>query len=255
MSARCRLVALHGFLGRASDWDALGPLFPDATMAAVDLWAMLASPGAADWASVGRALDGALAEATGGDAAGPVFVIGYSFGARLALSSRLLAAPGSPVRGCCFVSCNPGYEEDDDGARATRRASDETWARRILEWPEPEIWRAWDAQPVFQGSGPPLPRLGLPAPRAVLATALRRFSLGAQPDFRPRLHAWPSPVLWITGALDTKFTALARELASGGVPATYMTCDGAGHRVPWDNPASFGHAVRTWMAQVMETSR
>jgi pimeloyl-ACP methyl ester carboxylesterase len=62
-------------------------------------------------------------------------------------------------------------------------------------------------------------------------------------------------VLWITGALDTKFTALARELASGGVPVTYMTCDGAGHRVPWDNPASFGHAVRTWMAQVMETSR
>jgi pimeloyl-ACP methyl ester carboxylesterase len=100
-----------------------------------------------------------------------------------------------------------------------------------------------------------LPRLELPAPRDVLAAAMRRFSLGEQSDCRPRLHVWPSPVLWITGALDTKFSAIAQDLASFGVPATFVSCDAAGHRVPWDNPAAFADAVRTWMAQVMETSR
>ena len=165
MSARYRLVAIHGFLGRATDWNVLGPLFPDAEMSAVDLWSLLASPDAADWTSVGRALDRALVEAAGRYATDPVFVIGYSFGARLALSSGLLAAPGSPVRGCCLVSCNPGFPEEDKKARATRQASDETWARRILDWPEPEIWRAWDAQPVFEGSRPPAPRQGLPVSR------------------------------------------------------------------------------------------
>jgi 2-succinyl-6-hydroxy-2,4-cyclohexadiene-1-carboxylate synthase len=255
VTARYRLVALHGFLGRASDWDALGEWFPDATITALDLWSLVASRDAVDWPSVGRALDRALVEAAGRYGAEPVFVVGYSFGARLALSSGLLAAPGSPVRGCCFVSCNPGIPEENDGARAERTVSDDTWARRILDWPEPDIWRAWDAQPVFRGSQPFSPREGLPAPRAVLAMALRRLSLGAQPDFRARLEAWPSPVLWITGAHDSKFSALARELASAGVPATFMRCAAAGHRVPWDNPAAFAHAVRTWMAQVMEMSR
>ena len=35
MTARYRLVALHGFLGRASDWDSLGEWFPDATITAL----------------------------------------------------------------------------------------------------------------------------------------------------------------------------------------------------------------------------
>jgi 2-succinyl-6-hydroxy-2,4-cyclohexadiene-1-carboxylate synthase len=246
---------LHGFLGRASDWDGLGEWFPGASMTTVDLWPTLAAPDVADWPSMARALDRALAQATTGGDAGPVFVVGYSFGARLALSSGLLAAPGSPVQGCCFVSCNPGFPEEDVAARAARQAADETWARRLLEWPEPEIWREWDAQMVFGGSPPPSRRLDLPAARAVLAGALRRFSLAGQPDFRPRLRAWPSPVLWITGALDTKFSALAKDLSSAGVPAAFVACEAAGHRVPWDNPAAFAHAVRAWMAQVMETSR
>lgn len=255
MSARSRLVLIHGFLGRASDWDALGGLFPDSTITALDLWPLLASPEPPDWPSMGRALDGALVEAARGDTVEPLFVVGYSFGARLMLSSGLLSERGSPVRGCGFVSCNPGFPDEDRGVRATRQASDDTWARRILEWPERKIWREWDAQQVFQGSRPFGPRTGLPAPRTTLALALRRFSLGAQPDFRPRLRRWPSPPLWITGAFDTKFTAIARDLASAGVTASFVTCDAAGHRVPWDNPSAFAHAVRTWMAQLMETSR
>ena len=255
MTGSCHVVALHGFLGRASDWEAVGGWIPEASVTALDLWPLLAEPCVNDWASMSRALDRALARAMGGERAGPTFVAAYSFGARLALSSAMLAGAGSPVDGCCFVSCNPGLPEGDTAARAARRAADETWARRILEWPEADIWREWDAQPVFAGSARPSPRRELPASRAVLADALGRFSLAGQPDFRPRLRAWPSPLLWLTGARDDKFSALARELSSAGVPASFVTCEDAGHRVPWDNPSAFADAVRTWMAQVMEKRR
>ena len=166
-----RLVALHGFLGRASDWDGLAGHLPGVSLHALDLWKVLGESGAHDWETAASALDAALAAVavqTEGPAAVPAasaaatrdmarsaFVVGYSLGARLALGSRLLSSPGSPARGCCFVSCNPGLADADVASRRARRVSDAAWARRILEEPEDTLWQAWDAQPVFAGSARP----------------------------------------------------------------------------------------------------
>jgi 2-succinyl-6-hydroxy-2,4-cyclohexadiene-1-carboxylate synthase len=249
-----RLVALHGFLGRASDWTGLAEWLPETSVAAIDLWAMLDRPGVDGWASMSRVMDETLADALGGDDRRPAFLVAYSFGARLALSSALASAGGTALRGACLVSCNPGLADDDVAARAARRASDDRWAERILTWPESEIWRAWDAQPVFAGAGHVPPRGALPASRDTLARALTRFSLAGQPDFRPRLRSWRGPVLWVTGARDAKFAAMARGLADAGMPSAFVTCEDAGHRVPWDNPPAFAGALRTWMTQVMEAA-
>jgi 2-succinyl-6-hydroxy-2,4-cyclohexadiene-1-carboxylate synthase len=200
-----------------------------------------------------RAMDRALTDVLRGDDRRPAFLIAYSFGARLALSSTRLASLASPLRGSCFVSCNPGLPDGDRPAREERRASDEAWAERILAWPEDEIWREWDAQPVFSGTRRPFSRDGLPASRDALARALRLFSLAGQPDYRSRLRAWRGPVLWLTGERDARFSAMARELSAAGIPAAFVTCEDAGHRMPWDNPSAFSHAVRTWIARVMET--
>ena len=254
MTAPVRLLALHGFLGQASDWDGLAEWFPEASVTALDIWPVLDRPGVDDWASLGGALDDALLGAVAGDDR-PAFVVAYSFGARLALASALLASGASPLRGACFVSCNPGLAGDDRPARDERRESDEAWAHRILAWPEAEVWRAWDAQPVFEGGRHVGPRGALPASRDTMARALSRFSLAGQPDFLPRLRAWSGPLLWLTGERDAKFTAIARALAEEGLPATFFTCEDAGHRVPWDNPSAFARAVRTWMTRVMETPR
>ncbi len=201
-----------------------------------------------------RVVDETLADALGGDDRRPAFLVAYSFGARLALSSALASAGGTALRGTCLVSCNPGLADGDVAARAERRASDERWAERILRWPESEIWRAWDAQPVFAGAGHVPPRGALPASREALARALTRFSLAGQPDFRPRLRSWREPMLWVTGARDAKFTAMARGLADAGMPSAFVTCEDAGHRVPWDNPPAFARALRTWTTQVMEAA-
>ena len=253
MTAGFRLLAVHGFLGRPSDWDGLAASLPEAAVSAIDLWAMLGRPEVTDWSSMSTALDATLVDALGADDRRPAFLIAYSFGARLALSSALASGRGRVIRGVCLVSCNPGLADDDATARDERRAADAAWAGRILTSPESEIWRAWDAQPVFAGLGQAPPREGLPASRETLARALTRFSLAGQPDFRPRLRAWSAPLLWVTGARDAKFAGIARELAEGGVPAAFVTCAEAGHRVPWENPSAFAGALRAWMTQVMET--
>lgn len=265
------LLAVHGFLGQATDWDGLAERLPGVSLGALDLWTVLADHGVRDWASAVAAVDVALQQETerlfhpsarragaGGatpDAGvGPVFVVGYSLGARLVLGSHWLAG-AAPVRGCCLVSCNPGLADADESGREERRLADETWARRILDEPEHAFWRAWDAQPVFAGSLPPAPRSVLPAPRVELARALTACSLGVQPDLRARLRACPVPVLWVTGSRDTKFSAIARELRGAGTAARFDSCPTAGHRVPWDDGEWFAGVLRGWMSQVMENER
>lgn len=249
-AARYRLVGLHGFLGTASDWDALGAWFPDAAWEAVDLWPLFADRAVSDWPSIGLALQAHLERLVASDGR-PAFLLGYSFGARLALAIPDLGAARSPFAGTCLVSCNPGLTGGDDSARAARRAADEAWARRLVDEPVGRIWKAWDAQPIFAGTGVPRRSEVLPAPRVTLARAMRIASLASQPDWRPALRAWSRPLLWVSGERDAKFRAVASALHAEGTPATFVVCENAGHRAPWDNPGAFSAALRTWINGVL----
>jgi len=261
-----RVIALHGFLGHPASWDVLMPLLPGTQVDAVNLWTLLEESGARDWDAVGRALDAHLREtinaggrpgAEGGSedagAGRPTVLVAYSFGARLALASDLLAKGDAALTGVCLVSCNPGLPEGDTAARAARREADERWSRLLRDAPEDDIWRAWDAQPVLAAGQSARPvgavsrPAGLPAARDTLGRAMRAFSLAGQPDFRPRLSRWATPLLWVTGEADTKFGALADELARAGIPATFVRCPGAGHRVPWDNCEGFASILTSWL--------
>lgn len=251
MTRRYNLIAVHGFLGSGADWDALGAETPDASWSPIDAWRLFSDAKVADWTSIGAAVEAEIrALAAASDV--PSFVVGYSFGARLLLGVDRLGHPGLlPVAGTCLVSCHPGLAEEDDGARAERRAADEAWAARFIEDPVVRVWKEWDAQPVFAGSAVPKREPHLPAPRVTLARAMRVASLASQPDRRPALRSWSAPLLWLTGARDPKFGALAASLAASGVPATFATVDHAGHRAPWDNPVAFARLLGAWADGVL----
>ena len=266
------MIALHGFLGRPADWDVLRPLLPGVHLQAIDLWRWFEQGGARDWERAGRALGecltgdgdqggGAGAEDVAAgvpgasrDVASAKVLLAYSFGARLALASVAGGGGGSAFDGVCLVSCNPGLAEEDREGRAARRDSDEAWARLLLEAPEEEIWRKWDAQPVLAAGSPAHVNrrvsATLPAERQTLAHALRAFSLAGQPDFTPRLRRWTTPLLWVTGSADAKFTSMAETLAGESVPASFAVCPGAGHRVPWDAPEAFSAIFLSWLQQL-----
>lgn len=247
---RYQVIALHGFLGSASDWEALRPVCPEARLDALDLWTIFSDARVSDWTSIGTALDARLRAAIA-DARLPAFVVAYSLGARLALAVPGLGAAASPFAGTCLVSCQPGLPEDDDGARAARRASDAEWAQRFIDQPVHRIWKEWDAQPVFAGSAVPRRDPHLPAPRVTVARTMRVSSLSSQPDRRPLLRAWQTPLLWVTGERDAKFRTVAASLAAERVPARFVTVEHAGHRVPWDNPEAFGRALGEWIDQTL----
>jgi 2-succinyl-6-hydroxy-2,4-cyclohexadiene-1-carboxylate synthase len=243
---RYRIVALHGFLGSAADWDPLREALPDAAWDAVDVWELFSSPRVADWPAVGAALESRLRAPVTGQAL-PSFIVGYSLGARLVLSLPGIARAASGVAGTCLVSCHPGLPDEDDGARAERRESDERWAQRFIDAPVGQVWKAWDAQPVFAGTAVPPREDRLPAPRVTLARAMRVASLASQPDRRPLLRQWERPLLWVCGERDAKFRAIARSLEQEGVRARFFTCERAGHRVPWDNPGLFTRTLGQWI--------
>jgi 2-succinyl-6-hydroxy-2,4-cyclohexadiene-1-carboxylate synthase len=252
-TSRYRVIALHGFLGAASDWDAFRTTSREARWDALDLWGLFSEVRVSDWESIGTTLSARLRECIGDDPL-PAFLVGYSLGARLALSVPGLGSADSPVAGVCLVSCNPGLPLEDDGARLARKAADDAWAQKMIDAPVAQIWKAWDAQPVFAGSAVPRREPRLPGPRVTLARAMRLASLGTQPDRRPVLRAWQRPLLWVTGERDAKFRAIAASLAAD-VPARFVTLEHAGHRAPWDNPAAFGDALGRWIDDALATGR
>lgn len=254
-----RVIALHGFLGRPSDWDALRAAMPWAEFDPLDVWSLAGGPLAGPpWTEIDRVLEREIRERASREPLTPTVVLGYSFGARLTLSVGALALGTLPVAGVCLVSCHPGLAEDDLDARARRRVEDEAWARRFETDAEAAIRQAWDAQPVLAAGAeiidrevpPSAATWTLPAPRGRVAVAMRRFSLAGQPDFSIRLQRWQTPLLWVTGDNDWKFGDLAIWLRDNGARGEFASCPLAGHRVPWDNPEGFTAIVRRWLAGV-----
>lgn len=223
--------ALHGAVGHFDVWKPLAaslsiPVRP------LDLWRLFdrTSPSLAE---AGRLI---AARASPGD-----LLLGYSMGGRLALHA-LLADP-TKWQAAIIVGAHPGLTE----GHAARREADEQWAERALH-----DWRSFLKQWNRQGLlATPSGRWGAPdqlpqAPRSeqrAVAQSFRSWSLGTQANLRPELPKISCPVLWLTGELDPKFTALAAEATSLLPRGRHQILPGCGHRLPWEEPLLFQNAV------------
>lgn len=229
------LFFLHGFFGRACDWNELPwpeAIRPDELVAG-DLWRSfdeLDPMNLADW---GQRL--ALPEP-------PLIAIGYSLGGRL-LAHALLARP-ERFAACVFVSCHPGLPAIE---REARRQADRVWSDRLMTEAWPTLIADWNRQPVFSHSRPrALSESDFS--RAILSRVMERMSLGQQEELAPRLCNSPVPQLWLAGEQDERFARLCAELASFGM-ATRLVPE-AGHRVPWDEPDKFTQIVAHYMLEL-----
>ena len=239
------VVLLHGFGGASSLWEPCAQAWsPRRTVVAFDL------PGHVMSAMPDYAFDRqveSIALALRAVTAGPVHLVGYSMGARLALALAL-SAPAC-VASLVLDGCHPGIRGIDE--RLARRRLDEQWARLLESDPIEEFSRRWDAQPVFAAgdSASLRDRLGETRRRhnpTLLAGSMRGAGLAAQPDLWLHLTRLTMPVLWLSGAADTKFGALADEavrLVPQGIRHSFPN---TGHRAHLDTPQVYARVVENF---------
>ena len=210
------LLLLHGFTGNRSTFAHLRErLTPSAEVVVVDLPGHGESPfpHGTTFASTLRALRALL------DALGlpQVDVAGYSLGARVALG--LAVEEGARVRRLVLESGSPGLRRRRD--RGERRRQDEALAVRLESTGVPAFVERWEALPLFAGvrALPGEVQQALRARRLAgsaqgLALSLRRLGLGSHQAIGRPFPATRTPTLLLSGARDTKFTAVARRMAA-----------------------------------------
>jgi len=224
------IIALHGNLGSADDWERL----EIEGMVAVDLWAF------SDLSLEEFAMF--LTEEVRPAGERPV-IAGYSLGGRLALQA--MSEFPDAWGGAVILSAHPGL--DDEEAKEKRRDADEIWARkaRALHWPD--FLELWNSQPVLANSPASERQLGLEDRRDAIAMAFEYWSLGTQDDLREPLKEFDQPVLWITGAKDEKFHRFGEEMSEVFSNFEHIDLPEHGHRV-LDPLAAV--KIRDWLAHL-----
>ena len=177
-----------------------------------------------------------------------VVPIGYSMGGRIVLHRAL----AEPDRWLALVLVGVSAGVDDP---PSRRAADEELAAWIEAHPIEEVVERWEAQPVFATQSPDLvaaQRAGrLSHEPADLATTLRAYGQGAMPVVWDRLPELEVPVLCVAGALDEKYVAAGRRMASLLPHGTLRTIPGAGHAPQLEDPDAVATVLREFLNECL----
>lgn len=223
--------ALHGFLGKPSDWDqhqfdypvVAHPLSCNATMS--------------EWA---QHFNDAVSKESG-----KRVLLGYSLGGRLALHA-LLQQPNL-WDAAILISTHTGLSTPEE--ILARHSADSKWAKRF----EGETWstltRDWNAQVIF-ARDPGIPRFERDYCRQDLAKILRQWSLAQQDNLLPKLAELQVPTLFVAGQQDPKFTHIAKACGLTHPKSKIWIAPEAGHRVPWQQPALFEREVRNFFRSI-----
>ena len=241
------VVFLHGFLGAPRIWDEFA-LVPEAKRP----W--LPGHGTSPFIT-GSTFDDALMHwverARLFSSERKSWLVGYSLGARIALSMALRWP--ECVEGLVLVGVDPGLESDSE--RASRLTWDHEQATLAERRGLPDFVRSWELLPLFatQASLPqPIldrqreTRLG--HTEAGIAWSLRTFGLGAMPSRWRDLSKLGMPVHLVTGKHDVKFGTVAERMVKMIPNANHRRLAG-GHNVILEDPRQFAEAIREIVGQ------
>ena len=252
------LLLLHGFTGSSVSWEGIARRLERRSIA-VDLIGHGRTDAPADPAryAMDRAAEdlALLIEQLG---CGPVHLLGYSMGGRLAL--YLALAYPALTKSLILESASPGLDEPND--RAERRAADERRADSIDATDLTAFVDHWEGIPLFSSQSrlPGETRASLRGQRLSnrpvgLANSLRSMGTGAQPSLWPKLCDLRAPTLLIAGALDEKFRRLNEMMQQCILDARLRVVDDAGHTVHLEQPGEFAQIVNATIDRFDAMSR
>lgn len=232
---RAGLLFLHGFTGSAASWSAIAEPIPGER--AVLAPALVGHGDAVDVAA--QSFEGEVDRIAYLAAGRPWHVVGYSLGGRLAIG--LLVRHPELCVSAVLIGAQPGLRTEEE--RRARRAADERWCAILAERGLSAFVSEWESQPLF-ASQLELPAAVLAAQRAErlnqsaagLVRSLRTTGLGVMPSYSESLRNVRAPVSLVAGERDTKFTAIAGDMAAILPNAAVEVVAGAGHNVVLERP-------------------
>ncbi|WP_394830840.1 2-succinyl-6-hydroxy-2,4-cyclohexadiene-1-carboxylate synthase [Pendulispora rubella] len=247
MSSRAPLLLLHGFAGGPFAWDrVVTSLHPDRRVLRPALLGhdveSTAALGAAGFEGEVERMAELVRQADWQD----VHVCGYSLGGRVALG--LLVQHPELFARATVIGAHPGLATERE--RSERLASDARWIALLRQRGCEAFLEAWEAQPLF-ASQQRLPEELRDAQRAArrlhsvngLASAMDHLGLARMPNYGERLGEIRIPVTLMVGEEDTKFRAVAGDMASRMADVRLEIVPGAGHNVVLENPAAVARVL------------
>lgn len=258
------VLLLHGFMGSRHDWVAVtGALSRTHRCLAVDLPGHGVTGDSRDpalWtpdgcvAAIARILATANSSTDSGVAGSHrgtsgAAVVGYSLGGRLALQLAI-EHPGVVAR-AVIISAAPGIAEEP--GRRARRAEDEHRAGRLETQGLEPFLEDWYRQPLFAtlreypGFAAVLERRRRNDP-LLLARSLRTMGTGSQRSLWGDLAGLRTPLLFLAGECDPKFTALAYDAVALCPRAEMVILRGRGHALVEEDPESVLNEVAGFLS-------
>ena len=232
------LVLLHGFTNTGASWQPVISGLGERYRAIAPDIRGHASAGAAEPVTLSAVIDDVAALTPK-----PFALVGYSQGGRIALHVAL-ALPHRVTR-LVLIGGSPGLS--DEAERAQRRLADERLAERIESLTIDDFARQWAQTPILADIPPDIAAVShadrLQSTPQGLASALRNLGTAALPSVWERLPSLQMPTTLLAGERDTKFTALAHEMARCIPRATVTIVPGAGHAVHLERPDAVVEAL------------
>lgn len=250
------IVLVHGFAQSARSWETVAEkLAVTRDVYAIDLvgFGKSAKPNSPSAYSL-QAMGGVLVDFLRDLREGPL-VVGYSLGGRVALSALLQTGAETfawlAFGGLVLESAGLGMTSEVDRAAAATR--DAATASRLREMPLADFMTYWENLPLFD-SQKQLPESARRTVREgrlandpeALAKSVEQAGQHAMPDRADvlaeleKLAQKGTPVRYVAGALDQKYTALAAELPAGVQTTIFPN---VGHNVHLEAPEAFAQFI------------
>lgn len=184
-------------------------------------------------------------------------LVGYSMGGRVALSAAV-ACPKRVASVVC-LGASPGIADQIE--RSERREADEALAASILSNGVEQFVDSWLAQPLFASLASRLSPADLRTSRQQrlantaegLAFSLRSIGTGSMKPLHDALADAEFPCLWMAGAEDAKFAAIAEEMSATMPNGRCALVSDAGHSVHLESPAATMSAINGFLSEHSET--
>ena len=242
------IVMLHGFTGSTKTWEQVASMLPQYRIIAIDCIGHGQTESPNDYTIYQMEHQLAVLEEVFEALQLTTFtLIGYSMGGRIALSYAI-KYPGR-VQTLMLESASPGLRTEQE--RRVRKEADEALANNIQLNGIASFVDMWENIPLF-ASQKRLPEHiqqsireeRLQQNEQGLASSLRGIGTGVMPPMWDQLHTLSMPVTLITGALDTKFVDIAREMTIFIQKVRHLIVNDVGHAIHVENSTEFATIVK-----------